>query len=128
LSHKILVVEDDETLREVYALKLSMEGFEVETAGDGMDALAQAEKITPDLIILDMMMPRMDGIEFLRLYSTKNGRKAAKVLVASNKTISQDIDEAKQLGASDYLVKSQITPDELVRQVRKHLAKDGPAI
>lgn len=121
MRHRILVVEDDETLREVYALKLSMEGFEVDTAADGVDGLAHAEQSPPDLIILDMMMPRMDGIEFLRLYATKAGSGGAKVLVASNKTISQEIDEARQLGASDYLVKSQITPDELVAQVRKHL-------
>ena len=122
MSHKILVVEDDEVLREVYALKLSMEGFEVETAGDGIDALDAAEQVLPDLIILDMMMPRMDGIEFLRAYSTRPTRKPAKILVASNKTIRQEIDQAKQLGASDYLVKSQITPEELVSQVRKHLS------
>jgi CheY-like chemotaxis protein len=120
VKHKILVVEDDEILREVYALKLSMEGFEVGTAGDGMAGLEQAEQLAPDLIILDMMMPRMDGIEFLRVYSNKPTR-TAKVLVASNKTISQEIDEAKRLGASDYLVKSQITPEELVAQVRKLL-------
>lgn len=120
MKHKILVVEDDETLREVYALKLSMEGFEVGTAADGLEGLEQAKQLSPDLIILDMMMPRMDGIEFLRVYSSESGG-SAKVLVASNKTISQEIDEAKRLGASDYLVKSQITPDELVMQVRKLL-------
>lgn len=121
MKHKILVVEDDEILREVYALKLSMEGFEVGTAGDGLDGLEQAELLLPDLIILDMMMPRMNGMEFLRVYSKQNSGTGAKVLVASNKTISQEIDEAKRLGASDYLVKSQITPDELVTQVRKLL-------
>jgi CheY-like chemotaxis protein len=121
VKNKVLVVEDDEILREVYALKLSMEGFDVVTAGDGMDGLEQAEESAPDLIILDMMMPRMDGIEFLRAYSKKPKGGNAKVLVASNKTISQEIDEAKRLGASDYLVKSQITPDELVVQVRKLL-------
>ena len=118
--NKILVVEDDDTLREVYSLKLSMEGFVVATAGDGREALELASKAQPDLIILDMMMPRMDGIEFLRAYARVVSVKA-KVLVASNKTISAEIDLAKRLGASDYLVKSQNTPDELVAQVRKHL-------
>jgi DNA-binding response OmpR family regulator len=118
--NKILVVEDDETLREVYALKLSMEGFTVETAADGRQALVVAQQASPDVIILDMMMPVMDGIEFLRRFATDRTL-TAKVLVASNKTISEEINEAKRLGASDYLVKSQITPDELVAQVRRLL-------
>lgn len=121
---KIMVVEDDETLRDIYALKLTLEGFEVETAADGQDALERVGKVRPDLIILDIMMPRLDGLQFLRLYGA--GRKPrAKVLMASNKTLKPEIDEAKRLGASDYLIKSQVTPDQLVEHVRKHLTGGG---
>jgi CheY-like chemotaxis protein len=120
---KVLVVEDDETLRDIYALKLSLEGFEVETASDGQDALERVGKAKPDLIILDIMMPRLDGLQFLRLYGA-GGKPRAKVLVASNKTLRPEIEEAKRLGASDYLIKSQVTPDQLVEQVRKHLNTD----
>jgi CheY-like chemotaxis protein len=121
MNKKVLIVEDDETLREIYALKLEMAGFEVETAGDGLEALEQIRVEAPDLIILDMMMPRLDGLQFLRRYTRLKPRIVAKILVASNKTFKPEIEEAKRLGASDYLVKSRITPDDLVERVHKHL-------
>ena len=122
MNKRVLVVEDDETLREIYALKLEMAGFEVETAGDGVEALERVRLAAPDLIILDMMMPRLDGLQFMRRYARLRLPLAAKILVASNKTLRTEIEEARQLGASEYLVKSRITPDDLVAHVYKHLA------
>lgn len=123
MSHKVLIVEDDDILRDIYALKLEMEGFDVETARDGQEGLEKVDKVKPDLIILDMMMPRVDGMQFLQRYRQDKVAPEAKVLVASNKSSPEQVQEAKRLGATDYLIKSQITPDELVEHIRKHLAK-----
>jgi len=126
MNKKVLVVEDDETLREIYALKLAMEGFNVTTASDGLQALEAVRSSAPDLIILDMMMPRLSGLQFLRRYAQAGLSSPAKILVASNKTFRPEIEEATRLGASEYLVKSRITPDDLVARVHKHLATREP--
>lgn len=117
---KVLIVEDDDLLREIYGIRLQMEGYDVHTAGDGEEGLEKVVSVQPDIILLDMLMPRLDGLGFLRHYLKLPNR--AKVIVASNKSSQQSIAEAKLLGATDYLIKSQLTPDDLVVQIKKHLA------
>lgn len=122
MSERILIVEDDEILREIYSTKFSMEGFTVYAAGDGQEALEQAKQQQPSLILLDMLMPRVSGLEFLRLFKDSPESTRAKVLVASNKSSAEMIAQAMSLGACDYLIKSKLTPDEIVARAREHLA------
>ncbi len=122
MSERILIVEDDETLREIYSTKFDLEGFTVFAAGDGQEALDQAKQQQPSLILLDMLMPRVSGLEFLRLYNDSPEARKAKVLVASNKSSAEMIAQAMALGACDYLIKSKLTPDEIVARAREHLA------
>jgi DNA-binding response OmpR family regulator len=117
---KVLIIEDDELLREIYATKLEMEGFTVHTASDGMEGLEKAKAIGPDIILLDMIMPRMTGLEFLAAYQLPS---RAKTVVMSNKSSTKEINQAKALGVIDYLIKSQLTPQDIVVRVNEYLAK-----
>ena len=121
MGERILIVEDDEILREIYSTKFDMEGFAVSAAGDGQEALEQAKLHKPNLILLDMLMPRVSGLEFLRMFHDSPEATKAKVLVASNKSSTEMIAQAMELGACDYLIKSKLTPDEIVARAREHL-------
>ena len=121
MAERILIVEDDEVLREVYSMKFELEGFEVQAASDGQEALDQARSHHPHLILLDMLMPRVSGLEFLRIFQNSPEAGKVKVRVASNKSTPDTIAQAMALGACDYLVKSKLTPDEIVARAREHL-------
>lgn len=118
---KILIVEDDAFLRKAYVNILTKENFEVEVAADGNDALAKATANEPDLIILDILMPGMDGIEFLKQYDVKNKHPNVKVIVFSNLSIQDKVNEAVELGASNYKTKAFFTPKEMVQLIRDTL-------
>jgi two-component system, OmpR family, alkaline phosphatase synthesis response regulator PhoP len=119
MKHTLLIVEDDETLREIYALKMTIEGFDVLAARDGAEGLELATTHKPDLILLDILMPRMTGVEFLKLYAQQPDK--AVVVVISNKSTPDEISEVKKMGAADYLIKSQHTPDQIVAIVRSYI-------
>lgn len=120
MAKRVLLVEDDDLLRELYQLKLSAEGFEVEATTNGKEGLDKVHQYQPKVILLDMMMPVMTGMEFLHAFQPRE-HPAVRVLVLSNKAAPNEIHEAKQLGAADYLLKSQYTPDDLVQEVYKQL-------
>jgi two-component system OmpR family response regulator len=118
---KVLIIEDDELLREIYSTKFELEGFAVGTARDGKEGLMAAHTQAPDIILVDMIMPRMSGLDFLRAYKPAGLLRQAKTVVMSNKSSPAEINQAKALGVLDYLIKSQHTPDEIVRKVRSYL-------
>jgi DNA-binding response OmpR family regulator len=120
----VLIIEDDELLREIYSTKLKMEGFQVDTANDGLDGLEKAINTEPDIILLDMIMPRMTGLEFLAAYRLPSKHPRVKTLIMSNKSSTKDINQAKSLGVLDYLIKSQLTPQEIVTRIRAYLADE----
>lgn len=120
-KNTVLIIEDDELLREVYATKFQMEGFVVDTASDGAEGLHKATTKEPDIILLDMLMPRMNGLEFLRAYRIPSLHPNVKALVISNKSSTKEINEAKTMGARDYLIKSHHTPAEIVERIRLYL-------
>lgn len=124
---KILVIEDDELLREIYATKLSMEEFDVVTACDGADGLAKATANNPDVILVDMLMPKMTGMEFLQTYRPHTEGKRVTIIVISNKSSPKDINQARTMGARDYLIKSQHTPQDIVTKIRHYLETDPSA-
>lgn len=114
---KILVVEDDQALQQAYSSVLQIEGFEVAVASDGVEALAKAEEFEPDLILLDMLMPNMDGITFLQRYQLKQKHPQVKVIVFSNVSVDYKIEEAEMLGVDMYMMKSAFTPKDVVLKV-----------
>lgn len=118
---KILLVEDDETLVKMYALKFKEENLNLLVAKEGEAGLKQAQKELPNAILLDIMMPKMDG--FAVLVELKKGDKTKNipVLMLSNLGQEADIAKGKALGAADYIVKSSMTPAEVVAKVRTYL-------
>lgn len=118
---KILVVEDDMALRKVYMTILSKEGFEVEAATDGEQALAMAQQSEPDLILLDMMMPKVNGIEFLKRYDLKGKHPNVKVIAFSATEKEEFIHDSAKLGASRYLTKFSFSPKAMVKIVKDTL-------
>lgn len=123
---KILLVEDDEALANVYKSRLDIEGFETKWVGNGEDALAEATKFKPDLVLLDAMMPKISGFDVLDIL--RNTPETANIHVIMLTALSQpkDKERAESLGVDDYLVKSQVVIGDVIDRVRHHLGVEQP--
>jgi CheY-like chemotaxis protein len=127
-KYTILIVEDEQSLNEAYQMILRKAGYRVQVAFDGNEALEILAMEEPDLILLDLRMPRMDGIEFLRNYDLRREHPDVKVIVFSNYDMQKEIDEAYNLGAERYFMKALASPKELLQVVQNTLAtKDKSA-
>lgn len=120
---KILVVEDDIPLKDMYQTRLEMEGYAVVSAIDGEEALAQAVAENPNLILLDLMMPKIDGFAVLDIL--KSTPKISHIPVIILTALEQESNKVKGLaaGADDYLIKSQCMPKDVVAKIKELLAK-----
>lgn len=121
MKAKILVVEDERELSDAYALILKNEKYDVMVARDGSEALEITKKQEPDLILLDLRMPRMSGIEFLQKYNLLEEHPKVKVIVFSNLDTQKEIDQAYKLGAEKYILKAWASPKELLQLVKDML-------
>lgn len=123
LNVKVLLVEDDTFLREISSKKLAKEGFTVYEAMDGERALAGVEIIKPDIVLLDIILPAMDGFQILsNIRMSKNKKVAAvPVIMLSNLGQEEDIKKAMDGGANDYLVKAHFTTEEIVNKIKELL-------
>jgi DNA-binding response OmpR family regulator len=121
----ILLVEDDDNLANVYQTRLEAEGFRVVRVDNGGDALQAALQAKPDLILLDVMMPKVSGFDVLDIL--RNTPETAKTKIIMLTALSQDTDKerAKSLGVDDYLVKSQVVIADVVERIKQHLAIVG---
>lgn len=122
MKKRILVVEDDAFLMDAYTLKLSQTEYEVVSADNGAEALTACEKALPDLIILDLLMPTMDGIEFLKRFNKQYKKSSVPVIVATNNDQPEAAAEARSLGAVDVFIKSDISIKDLVEKCGKHIS------
>lgn len=119
---KILFIEDDPFLIEIYSTKLKDAGFSVVIAVDGEEGLKKLEDDTPDLILLDIVLPNVDGWEFLRKISKeKELVKNLKIIILSNLGQKTDVEKGLDLGAVKYLIKAHYTPSEVVEEIGKIL-------
>lgn len=120
---KILLVEDDTFLREICAKKLTKEGFLVFEMVDGDQVLKGLEKIEPDIILLDIILPTINGFEVLeQIRSHKNEKiKQTPVIVLSNLGQEEDVKKAQNLGANGYLIKAHFTIEEIVKKIKSQL-------
>jgi len=114
---KILIVDDEIMLVEAYEMVLGQDGHKTATAGDGEEALLVAEKFKPELILLDLLMPRMDGLDFLQAYKTANKRNDVKIIVFSNLDMHKEAEKAYKLGADKYVLKAWASPKALSKMV-----------
>ncbi len=124
---KILLVEDDNNLREIYQARLMAEGYEISTAQNGEEALVVAKQQKPDLIVSDVMMPRISGFEMLDILRNTAELRNTKVIMLT--ALGQDDDQkrADNLGADRYLVKSQVTLEDIVNAAKELLSGESPA-
>jgi two-component system phosphate regulon response regulator PhoB len=120
-SKRILFVEDDDALASVYLLRLEAEGLEVQRVANGEDALAAAVSFKPDLVLLDVMMPKISGFDVLDIL--RNTPETANLKVVMLTALSQESDKkrAEDLGVDDYLVKSQVVITDVIDRIKKHL-------
>lgn len=117
---RILIVEDYPELQRLYKAVLEAEGFEVWAAKDGLEALIIAADREPDLILLDLLMQKLGGLEFLRRFDLEK-HSHVKVIVFSNMASPELYQEAKVLGVSEYLIKAKYTPKEIVGVIKETL-------
>ena len=115
---KILIVEDDKFLRELIMQKVDKEGYEAIGAMDGEEGLKMAGEIQPALILLDLILPTMDGFEVLRKLKEQETTKNIPVIILSNLGEKEDIDKGIQLGAQDYMIKAHFTPGEITEKIK----------
>lgn len=120
---KILIIEDDNLIAKIYKTRLSTKGYEVEIAGDGQTALDLIKNYVPHVVLLDIMMPHLDGFEFLEMIQDDPKLSHTAVLIYSNLSNESEVAKAKELGAREYLVKANASPDEVVEKIEKYLPK-----
>lgn len=122
---KILIVEDDTFLAGIYANKFEKEGFDVQLAVDGEAGLKTAQTSLPDIILLDILLPKLDGFEVLEKLKADEGTHKIPVILLTNLGQKEDVDKGLKLGAADYLIKAHFMPAETVEKVKKVLAASG---
>lgn len=124
---KILLVEDDKSLREIYGVRLLAEGYDIVSAGDGEEALAMAIKERPQLIVSDVMMPKISGFDMLDILRSTTETRDIKVIMMTALSSDDQRARGEQLGADRYLVKSQVGIEDVVRTVHEVLDDGGAA-
>lgn len=118
---KILIVEDEEELLEMYKTKLSSCGYEVFVANNGDLGYLMAENNIPDLILLDIIMPKVDGYSMLRKLKKSKITDKIPVIIFSNLSQKEEIEKGFKLGARDFIIKTNITPSQLAEKVKEYL-------
>lgn len=121
-KYKILIVEDDNFLLNMYATKFELDGFEVFLADDGEKALRLAQKELPDAILLDVLIPKMNGFEVLKVLKSMDKTSDIKVLLLTNLSQRDEVEHGLEGGAVDYLIKAHFMPSEVVDRVKKMIA------
>jgi len=121
MANKILIIEDEKILAGMYQEKFKIAGFKVFLAGDAEEGLVLAKKEKPDLILLDILLPRGNGIFFLEKIKEIAEVSSIPVVAFSNYDDIPTKQKAKELGARDYLIKTNFTPEEVVNKIKKYL-------
>jgi DNA-binding response OmpR family regulator len=122
MAIKVAIIEDDLAIAQMYRIKFEAEGFEVETASNGKLGLELAEKMQPDIILLDLMMPEMSGDEMLVAMRKTDWGKDTKVIILTNMGEQEAPDIVKQLSVKRFIVKAEMTPRQVAEVVKNELA------
>lgn len=121
--HKVLIIDDDPFISEMYVLKFKDEHFDVLVAQSGKDGLKKISEYDPDVILLDVVMPDMDGFQLLEELKKQGGR-PRKIIMLTNLGQKEDVERGMALGVRDYMVKAHFTPSEVAERVKKLLASE----
>jgi len=119
---KIAIIEDDQAIAQMYRIKFETEGYEVETASNGRLGLELAEKLRPDIILLDLMMPEMNGDEMLEKLRKTTWGKTTKVIILTNMGEQEAPDSVKHQDVRRFIVKAEMTPRQVAEMVKAELA------
>jgi DNA-binding response OmpR family regulator len=119
---RILLVEDDDALASVYLTRLQAEGFDTHRVANGEDALAETLTYRPDLVLLDVMMPKVSGFDVLDILRNTPETANLKIIMLTALSQESDKERADTLGVDDYLVKSQVVIADVIERIRHHLA------
>ena len=122
-KQNILLVEDDPFLVEMYMNKFEEAGYEIDVASNGNKAIEQIKAKHPVIVLMDVVMPGLDGFEVLKLIKSDETTKSIPVIMLTNLGQKEDVDKAMNLGAADYLVKAHFTPSEVVSKVKQIIDK-----
>ncbi len=120
---KILIIEDDRYISKMYQLKLSLEGYDVQVADNGRIGVDKVKEFMPNIILLDILMPELDGFEVLKIIKEDSTTKGIPTLIMSNLGQEDHIQKGMKMGAIGYIVKSQFTPSKVVEKIKEVLAK-----
>lgn len=118
---KILIIEDDRYISKMYQLKLSLESYSVQVADNGRLGVEKIKEFNPDIILLDILMPELDGFEVLKIVKDDDATKKIPVLIMSNLGQEDHIQKGMDMGAVGYIVKSQYTPSKVVEKIKETL-------
>jgi len=121
MAKKILIIEDEELLCNLLERKLNEEGYQVSVAKDGVEGMKMIKETKPDLILLDIVMPNKNGFEVMDEMQTDEKLKHIPIIVISNSGQPVEIDKAKELGAKDWLIKTEFDPQEVIEKVKKQI-------
>ncbi len=123
MAKKILLVEDEELMIDLLQKKLEKEGYEISVARDGEEGLKKMREIMPDLVLLDIIMPKMGGFEVMEEMKKDPGLEKIPVIVISNSGQPVELDRAKKFGAKDWLIKTEFDPKEVLEKIKKQIGK-----
>ena len=118
MSKKILIIEDDKFLRELIVKKLVKEGYEISEAVDGEEGIKKVKEEKPDLVLLDLILPGIDGFEVLSRTKEDPALSQIPVIILSNLGQKEEVERGLKLGAIDYLIKAHFTPGEIIEKIR----------
>ncbi len=121
---KILIIEDEEVLLKLLEQKLTKEGYQVEIARNGQEGMGKIRQSKPDLILLDIVMPKMGGFEVMEEINQDQNLKGIPIVIISNSGQPVELSRAKELGVKDWLVKTDFEPEEVIEKVKKQI---GPS-
>ena len=120
---KVLIIEDDSYISDMYRIKLESENFEVLIAKDGIIGIKTMEKQKPDIVLLDIVMPKVDGFSVLKIIKKNQELKEIPVVLLTNLSQKENVERGFELGADSYIIKAHFTPSEVVEKIKNILKK-----
>jgi DNA-binding response OmpR family regulator len=121
VAKKILIIEDDKFLRELITRKLSGDGFNIVEATDGEEGMKKLKEEKPDLVLLDLILPGIDGFEFLTKAKEDPSISSIPIIILSNLGQREEVEKGLKMGATDYLIKAHFTPGEIIEKIKNIL-------
>ena len=119
----VLIIEDDSYISDMYRIKLESENFKVAIAGDGIVGIKMLEKEKPDIVLLDVVMPKVDGFNVLKMIKKNQALKEIPVVLLTNLSQKENVERGFELGADSYIIKAHFTPSEVVEKIKGILRK-----